>query len=185
MSSFFENWNRYYEPTTGRYLQPEPLWVVPQFVARNAKEGRSISAYSYALSNPLLYTDKTGLAVEFDGSCDKHRDIYEKFMQMINASVLTSRNRTNGVSEKLKKLFLDTNYTHRIKCDERERSHCGYTGAGVTTLYVLNIKNPNGGCLCNGKLLAHELGHVINGFARSETVPNICSENTSCSGIVQ
>ncbi len=47
-----QNWMRDYDPTTGRYLQPDPLGLV---------DGASV--YGYALQSPLRYTDPRGLWV--------------------------------------------------------------------------------------------------------------------------
>jgi RHS repeat-associated protein len=44
------NWHRHYDPTTGRYLQPDPLGFV---------DGASV--YSYAVSSPQMRTDAEGL----------------------------------------------------------------------------------------------------------------------------
>lgn len=60
-TDFFENWNRYYEPTTGRYLQPEPLLRDPLEVMLAATRGYSMPAYSYASSSPMHFVDPTGL----------------------------------------------------------------------------------------------------------------------------
>jgi len=65
-TDFFENWNRYYDPQTGRYLQPEPLLHSPGFAVAMAKLGRSTPTYSYALNNPIGVVDSTGLAPSFD-----------------------------------------------------------------------------------------------------------------------
>jgi RHS repeat-associated protein len=48
-SGLHQNWMRDYDPTTGRYIQADPLGLV---------DGASV--YGYALGNPLLYTDPTG-----------------------------------------------------------------------------------------------------------------------------
>lgn len=55
-----ENWNRYYDPTTGRYLQPEPLLDSPQFLTRVAQAGYATPSYAYALNNPVQYSDADG-----------------------------------------------------------------------------------------------------------------------------
>lgn len=58
-----ENWNRYYEPTSGRYLSPEPLLQSAKWVAAQLRLGRQVPSYSYALNNPLRNSDPTGLFV--------------------------------------------------------------------------------------------------------------------------
>ncbi|WP_395831305.1 RHS repeat-associated core domain-containing protein [Archangium violaceum] len=52
-TDLFENWNRYYDPTIGRYLQSEPLL---------SEVASSLPAYSYALNNPMIMGDLDGLA---------------------------------------------------------------------------------------------------------------------------
>nr|WP_237072773.1 RHS repeat-associated core domain-containing protein [Pseudaestuariivita rosea] len=49
-SGLHQNWMRDYDPTTGRYIQGDPLGLV---------DGASV--YSYALQNPGRYTDPMGL----------------------------------------------------------------------------------------------------------------------------
>ncbi len=60
-TDLFENWNRYYEPSLGRYLQPEPMMQSPDYVQGMALAGHSVPVYVYALSNSLSFTDSTGL----------------------------------------------------------------------------------------------------------------------------
>jgi RHS repeat-associated protein len=48
-SGLHQNWMRDYDPTTGRYLQADPLGLV---------DGASV--YGYALGSPMVYTDPTG-----------------------------------------------------------------------------------------------------------------------------
>ncbi|WP_158625701.1 RHS repeat protein [Corallococcus carmarthensis] len=50
-TDLFENWNRYYDPSVGRYLQPEPML---------AKGPAALPAYAYAVNNPIGVTDPTG-----------------------------------------------------------------------------------------------------------------------------
>jgi RHS repeat-associated protein len=59
-TDLFENWNRYYDPFIGRYLQPEPMLQHPQAVLAAALQGHSLPAYAYALNNPITFTDLTG-----------------------------------------------------------------------------------------------------------------------------
>jgi RHS repeat-associated protein len=47
------NWNRYYDPKTGRYLTPDPIGL----------EG-GVNLFVYAVDNPLTFLDVTGFTVE-------------------------------------------------------------------------------------------------------------------------
>jgi RHS repeat-associated protein len=59
-TDLFENWNRYYDPSIGRYLSPEPLLQDPKFVGLMAKRGQSMPTYSYANNNPVSKYDPNG-----------------------------------------------------------------------------------------------------------------------------
>ncbi|MBF5046656.1 RHS repeat-associated core domain-containing protein [Aggregicoccus sp. 17bor-14] len=63
-TDLFENWNRYYDASTGRYLQPEPMLARPEYVRAMTERGLSVPAYAYALNNPFHWTDRNGLEVQ-------------------------------------------------------------------------------------------------------------------------
>jgi hypothetical protein len=44
-----------------RYLSPEPVLQNPKLVKMSAIQGQSLPTYSYALNNPIRYTDPNGL----------------------------------------------------------------------------------------------------------------------------
>ncbi|MCP3140689.1 RHS repeat-associated core domain-containing protein [Pyxidicoccus xibeiensis] len=77
-TDLFENWNRYYDPSIGRYLQPEP---------RISSGPTVLPVYAYAMSNPVWLVDVNGLApfeyrfnTEFDAAVAGFRYVREKFM---------------------------------------------------------------------------------------------------------
>ncbi|HEX8537281.1 MAG TPA: RHS repeat-associated core domain-containing protein, partial [Cystobacter sp.] len=61
-TDLFENWNRYYDPSIGRYLQPEPLLSIGS---------TELPAYAYAMNNPLHHTDRTGFYPDGSASMDR------------------------------------------------------------------------------------------------------------------
>lgn len=62
-SDLFENWNRFYDPSIGRYLSPDPILLYPEEVVAAAAVGTTYPAYSYASNNPIMFTDPEGLKV--------------------------------------------------------------------------------------------------------------------------
>lgn len=68
-----ENWNRYYDPYSGRYFSPEPLFQEPEYMRSMAQNGLNVPTYDYALNNPHSYTDPDGLSADSDWS--RNRDV--------------------------------------------------------------------------------------------------------------
>lgn len=72
-TDLFENWNRYYDPNIGRYLQPEPLLRSPNRVMSSALRGHVIPMYGYGQNNPQYFVDLDGL--EPDGYLATHEAV--------------------------------------------------------------------------------------------------------------
>jgi len=47
-SDLTENWNRYYDPQLGRYLETEPLWQAPLAAIGGAATATQWPMYAYA-----------------------------------------------------------------------------------------------------------------------------------------
>lgn len=58
------NWHRYYDPVTGRYLQPEPMLADPGWVVGRIGSGMSAPVYAYAGNNPIMFTDPDGREIQ-------------------------------------------------------------------------------------------------------------------------
>jgi len=56
-----QNWNRFYEPGTGRYLEPEPILLFSNHQAMLAERSTPLPVYSYAGNNPIRDIDSDGL----------------------------------------------------------------------------------------------------------------------------
>ncbi|WP_232537697.1 RHS repeat-associated core domain-containing protein [Cystobacter fuscus] len=59
-TDLFENWNRYYDPSIGRYLQPEPILQRPEMLKWYVQGARNLPLYGYAGNNPVNLVDPTG-----------------------------------------------------------------------------------------------------------------------------
>jgi RHS repeat-associated protein len=77
---------RYYDPSIGRYLQPEPVLQSPGFVKEQAMHGYGFPLpYSYALNNPIHFTDKDGLYPKWDATCEKIKEYLDDMARQIKA----------------------------------------------------------------------------------------------------
>lgn len=60
-TGLFYNWNRYYNPSTGRYLSPDPELARSSSATRHTGASSSgDDAYGYAEAKPTRFTDPTG-----------------------------------------------------------------------------------------------------------------------------
>jgi RHS repeat-associated protein len=67
-SDLYQNWNRFYDPSSGRYLEPDPAAVTPNLSSTSLDEGLTAPIYSYAADNPIGMIDPDG-DFEKDPSC--------------------------------------------------------------------------------------------------------------------
>lgn len=69
-----QNWNRFYDLQTGRYLAPDAIWLYPERLVTRALTGRSAPVYAYTGNNPIGMTDSDGLAPCDSLTCYKDTD---------------------------------------------------------------------------------------------------------------
>lgn len=65
-SGLFENWNRFFDPGTGRYSASDPQWLGRKPKAAWFKATPGPNAFVYVDNKPLLARDPTGLKLEYD-----------------------------------------------------------------------------------------------------------------------
>jgi RHS repeat-associated protein len=62
-TDLFENWNRYYDPSSGRYLALDPIVYESKTILDEARQGRNVQAYPYASNSPMMFADPSGLII--------------------------------------------------------------------------------------------------------------------------
>lgn len=81
-----QNWNRFYEPITGRYLESEPVYTrSPRYIASRALSGKTVPYYGYAGNNPLANTDRTGNFFQ-SNQCDAYAEAVQIALQRAGCS---------------------------------------------------------------------------------------------------
>ena len=65
-SDLFQNWNRFYDASTGRFLEADPADARDQYAVGGSG---TVSTYSYASLNPLFFRDPDGRMSVVYGSC--------------------------------------------------------------------------------------------------------------------
>ena len=70
-TDLFQNWNRFYDPSTGRYLEPEPLWLYPEKLLVVARRARETPVYAYAANSPITTKDPEGLTFSIVANNDE------------------------------------------------------------------------------------------------------------------
>ncbi len=63
-TDLFENWYRYYDPATGRYLAPEPALQFPNFAQDLAAAGLQTPSHAFANNNPIYFVDWNGFGAK-------------------------------------------------------------------------------------------------------------------------
>ena len=104
-SGLYYNWNRYYDPNTGRYITSDSVGLLS-----------GLNSYAYGFNNPTLYSDPWGL-----WSLTAHRWILREFVLRSNGF-----GSYQGLLMWLGSLFADTlqyhqNHMHSMRDNETSR----------------------------------------------------------------
>jgi RHS repeat-associated protein len=124
-TDLFENWNRYYDPSIGWYLQPEPMVVEPQFVKGRALDGFGTPTYAYASNNPVTRYDPTGL-YDVDPRCSNVPN--EQDVRAGAASITDECLRT-CVLRKINEVNINCGWRDQIEC-KKDPDLIGYAPRG-------------------------------------------------------
>ena len=121
-----QNWNRFYDPSTGRFLEGEPMLLDPTDMQDGARALALPLAYVYADNNPSTFVDDTGLgfvkpdcASLVNEAIDTANRILEEFNKNIRAGRCTfdvdgkwdHKTKIKGLQARLNK-FLTQIYLH-------------------------------------------------------------------------
>ncbi|MDP3151308.1 MAG: RHS repeat-associated core domain-containing protein [Archangium sp.] len=160
-----ENWNRYYDPSTGRYLSPEPMLQDLSYVVSIAKGGVLVPAYSYAFNNTLHYTDETGLFA-LNGKCTNWDEAMQEAKK--RAGCGSDDQKSCACAQKLKECgssgcdickILDNAdpayIVKNLKCDGKDASGCSHRKAN--DFFKVEFDQ----ALCSPPAPASELATVI------------------------
>jgi RHS repeat-associated protein len=82
-TDLFENWHRYYDANTGRYLEPDPIWKYPEQLVPRLASGHFDPIYAYAGNNPLGSVDPTGLVGDGTNDVQQVRTMADGTSQLI------------------------------------------------------------------------------------------------------
>lgn len=157
-TDLFENWNRYYDPSVGQYLQMEPMMRSANWVTSMAMSGMGAPAYAYAANNPISLVDPDGLKVD-----PKRTPLLDDLVRRLQTTACG-----RIVWEKLEK----SPVLYRLTEDPTLRSDEGAVGGNVRKSHEMvegklrrfidvriNPTSPHGTSLFT---FAHELGHALD-----------------------
>jgi RHS repeat-associated protein len=161
-TDLFENWNRYYDPGTGRYLQPEPLLQSGSYLRDQSSQGvTSIPPYAYAQNNPIAYSDPTGFEVAPEKSCEESVSKMLDKMKRALESNKGCRCLSNLKMLRVYDMIVKKEPIYRMACSVnkfKETSEYA-NGCGFGKGYKIGVSSAPG-CACFPKLLIHELLHA-------------------------
>lgn len=162
-STLHYNWNRYYNPATGRYISSDPMGL---------DEG--LGTYNYVEQNPLLHLDPHGL---YKFRNDVPEDIRAKVRSAMNEAAhglnlctLTCGGTCKGekaieyARKKLATARIVYQETLEVKDENgRHQQGCANTeiGTNIITLSKMGVEAKDPRCPCSlAALLAHEGFHI-------------------------
>ena len=161
---------RYYEPTTSRWMSPDPAGF--ELINPMDKNGKprstyylveSLNWYSYVNNNPVKYVDPTGMELIIKGDKDFVRET-EKALDKIRSKPKGKELVGKLEDSEKRHVIKKTRGGNRTRARSRRKGYDGGSGSGSIIKY--NPDKKTGGTDSTGSDrrdafigLAHELGH--------------------------
>ncbi|NOJ97832.1 RHS repeat-associated core domain-containing protein, partial [Corallococcus coralloides] len=190
-TDLFENWNRFYDASVGRYSAPEPMMIDPGWVMERVKAGGGVHVYAYVGNAPTAAVDPDGLSINY---LDKYGERLsassssEDLMAMAKAMAavdVLATSKDASVSQVVSSMRDSTQYSVDIYVNIPTTGTLGRTSPGgmgseVVMKETEKIGEAIGGAGWNSKgqwgwvgiannfegTLTHELGHAAFHFGR-------------------
>ena len=154
--------NRYYDPGTGQFTQPDPIGIAG-----------GLNVYGFAAGDPVTYNDPFGLWIEF--RTEQARELWNELHRRVNAGLRSDDRRVRAAARHLRDVMNDAandrEYRYELDVRDFDQPGAGSEKAMGSHHYIsVNTRAP-GTPAMSWIVLAHELGGA-QGFRRGDPAHN-------------
>lgn len=157
--SFFENWNRFYDPGTGRYSASDPV-----LVGAGLADLLSNRPYAYAGNSPLGSYDADGRKISTEGlTAEQAERVWRYTVAASRDQIIGAKVKSLIADSRTIQILIDRTVTGAFTVPQTESANGGaVTGADVVLGTPGN--SPEGYGNSDYTNLIHELGHTYDFF---------------------